>query len=233
MSRSKSSDSLNKRELNPKKKQLPNYQRYLPALELKQQQLMIVQKQEREVLVSITQKKNTLCEFVKKELPMLACDTFRLDKLIELQSWKVDEEYVVGIVLPHLTSVIVERKPYGFLARPHWVDSVVDCLEQAIQLDLEHDIQLQRVDALKKATQSATQRVNLFSKILVPETKQAIKKIQIYVSDSEAAAVVRAKITKKKTKKKEELLTLEGQSSKIDWGDPVSYTTLTLPTQRI
>ena len=209
MSARKPTYSLNKGTLASKKKQLLTYQRYLPALELKQQQLMMVQKQEREVLTTIAQKRTALCEFVKQQLPMLACNTFRLDNLVELQRWNVEEEYVVGIVLPHLTSVTLQRKPYGFLARPHWVDSVVDCLEQAIRLSLEYDIQLQRVDALKKATQSATQRVNLFSKILVPETKQAIKKIQVYVSDSEAAAVVRAKITKKITKRKAKELSLE------------------------
>ena len=209
MSARKSAYSLNKGTLATKKKQLLTYQRYLPALELKQQQLMMVQKQEGEVLIAISQKRIALCEFVKQQLPMLACNTFRLEELVELQSWNVEEEYVVGIVLPHLASVTLRRKPYGFLARPHWVDSVVDCLEQAIRLSLEYDIQLQRVDALKKATQSATQRVNLFSKILVPETKQAIKKIQVYVSDSEAAAVVRAKLTKKITKRKAEELSLE------------------------
>ncbi len=210
--------SLNKGTLASKKKQLLTYQRYLPALELKQQQLMMVQKQERNVLVAIEREKSVLCEFVKQQLPMLACNTFRLDELVELKEWNVEEEYVVGIVLPLLTSITIQRKPYGFLARPHWVDSVVSCLEKAIRLDLKYDIQFQRVDALKKATQSATQRVNLFSKILVPETKQAIKKIQIYVSDSEAAAVVRAKITKKKTKKKTEKLLLETLSPQRDGG---------------
>lgn len=219
MSGGKSTYSLNKGTLAHKKKQLQTYQRYLPALELKQQQLMIVHKRECEKLISIELKKNTLCEFVKQELPMLACDTLRLDNLIELKSWGVEEEYVVGVVLPHLISVTIQRKSYGFLARPHWVDSVVDCLEKVIRLDLEYDIQLQRVDALKKAKQSATQRVNLFSKILVPETKQAIKKIQIYVSDSEAAAVVRAKITKNITKKKAELLTEEALLMRRNGGD--------------
>ena len=57
------------------------------------------------------------------------------------------------------------------------------------------------------------------SKILVPETKQAIKKIQIYVSDSEAAAVVRAKITKNITKKKAELLTEEALLMRRNGGD--------------
>ena len=216
MSGRRSSYSLNKGTLASKKKQLLTYQRYLPALELKQQQLMIVQKKEREVLVVMAREKNALFEFVQQQIPMLACDTFRLEKLVELQCWNIEEEYVVGIVLPRLTSVTIQRQPYGYLARPHWVDSYVDCLEKAIRLSLEHDIQLQRVDALMKATQSATQRVNLFSKILVPETKQAIKKIQVYVSDSEAAAVVRAKITKKKTKKKVENLSLDIQFLQSD-----------------
>jgi V/A-type H+-transporting ATPase subunit D len=40
--------------------------------------------------------------------------------------------------------------------------------------------------------------VNLFEKVLVPRTRNNIRRIRIYLSDSERAAVVRAKIAKRK-----------------------------------
>jgi V/A-type H+-transporting ATPase subunit D len=42
-----------------------------------------------------------------------------------------------------------------------------------------------------------TQRVNLFEKIKIPETRESIKKIQVYLGDQQTAAVVRGKIAKR------------------------------------
>ena len=43
-----------------------------------------------------------------------------------------------------------------------------------------------------------TQRVNLFEKVLIPRTREQIRRIRIYLSDAERAAVVRSKIAKRK-----------------------------------
>jgi len=43
-----------------------------------------------------------------------------------------------------------------------------------------------------------TQRVNLFEKVMIPRTKENVKKIQIYLGDMETAAVVTGKIAKAK-----------------------------------
>ena len=42
-----------------------------------------------------------------------------------------------------------------------------------------------------------TQRVNLFEKVKIPETKENIRVIRIYMGDQQTAAVVRGKISKK------------------------------------
>ena len=47
-----------------------------------------------------------------------------------------------------------------------------------------------------------TQRVNLFEKVKIPETKANIKKITVYLGDEQVAAVVRSKISKKKLQQK-------------------------------
>ena len=55
----------------------------------------------------------------------------------------------------------------------------------------------QRVFILERAVRKITQRTNLFEKILIPEAKGNIRKIQIYLADAERAAVIRSKITKR------------------------------------
>ena len=39
--------------------------------------------------------------------------------------------------------------------------------------------------------------MNLFEKIKIPETRENIKKIQVYLGDQQTAAVVRGKIAKR------------------------------------
>ena len=49
-----------------------------------------------------------------------------------------------------------------------------------------------------KATRTTSQRVNLFSKVLIPRTRKNIQKIQIYMSDQDRASVMNAKLSKGK-----------------------------------
>ena len=87
---------------------------------------------------------------------------------------------------------------YALLGRPHWVDPVVDALRTAVELRLQLQIAEQRLALLSQAVRKITQRVNLFDKVLIPQTQANIKKIRIYLSDAERAAVVNSKIAKRK-----------------------------------
>jgi V/A-type H+-transporting ATPase subunit D len=51
---------------------------------------------------------------------------------------------------------------------------------------------------LDDAVHKVTQRVNLFEKVLIPRTREHIRRIRIYLADAERAAVVRSKIAKRK-----------------------------------
>ena len=55
-----------------------------------------------------------------------------------------------------------------------------------------------QVDLLSKELKTTSQRVNLFEKVKIPEAKENIKRIAIYLGDQQTAAVVRGKIAKNK-----------------------------------
>jgi len=50
----------------------------------------------------------------------------------------------------------------------------------------------------KEELRTTTQRVNLFEKKLIPELRENIRKIKIFLGDEETAAVGRAKLAKGK-----------------------------------
>ena len=55
-----------------------------------------------------------------------------------------------------------------------------------------------QVELLDAELRTTSQRVNLFEKVKIPEAKENIRVIQVYIGDQQTAAVVRGKISKKK-----------------------------------
>jgi V/A-type H+-transporting ATPase subunit D len=63
---------------------------------------------------------------------------------------------------------------------------------------LQLQVYRERIARMQGAVRRVTQRVNLFEKVLIPNAKRDIARIQIFLSDVERAAVVTSKIAKGK-----------------------------------
>jgi V/A-type H+-transporting ATPase subunit D len=131
-------------------------------------------------------------------LPMLADTSIDVKNLVSLSKVEISEENVVGVHVPVIKHLKVDVKDYSLFSKPHWVDQLVIQLKRMLTLKVEQQIKEQRGEALNFALRKITQRVNLFDKVLIPKAQQDIRKIRIYLSDMETAAVVRAKSTKQK-----------------------------------
>lgn len=179
-------------------KKLESYERFLPSLDLKRKQLFIEKAKEKTELQNIQRELKQLIASSAEELQMLGNEEINLDSLVKVSAVQQTEENRLGVVLPLLQKVDIETTDYGLLTKPHWVDLLVVRLQRACELRARLGIQEERLRLMEKASRKATQRVNLVSKILIPEAKANIRKIQIFLSDNERAAVVRSKIAKKK-----------------------------------
>lgn len=178
---------------------MASYRRYLPALDLKRQQLMGERNRERAKLAEVEGRLAALAGEVGDEVPMLADRRVALDGLVRLGSVKLGSQNVAGVKLPTVEKIEVLRAPYGMMVRPHWVDTVADRLAEAIRLRLEAQVLARRVKVLDAAVVTVTQRTNLFDKVLIPQTAENIRRILVYLGDAERAAVVSAKIAKAKS----------------------------------
>ncbi len=89
------------------------------------------------------------------------------------------------------------------LAKPFWVDFLVELLRAMATLSIRRDVEQRRVRRLNEAVRRITQRVNLFEKVLIPQAEKDIQRIRIYLADAERAAVVRSKIAKAKQQRAE------------------------------
>lgn len=189
--------ALNKSVLNKEKRNLKIYNRYLPALELKRQQLMIERRQEKRALLNLREEIEALEIKTGENIPMLAYEKANTDNLVNA-THVIGKQNIVGVAVPVVEKIDVQAIPYSLLIKPHWFDPLVEYLKQMIRLRIKLMVSEKRYALLDYATQLTSQRVNLFSKILIPETKNNIVKIKIFLSDQDRAGVVNAKISKTK-----------------------------------
>lgn len=189
---------LNKSSLATQSKSLRTFQRFLPSLDLKRKQLMSQRSQARQAVADNCNTINEIEEHVANTMPMLANEEVIVEDLIVLKKIEIGMENLVGTQLPTLLMVEIETKPYSMMSLPHWVDNAVAQLKTVLELKMKLKVNIRRLELLDAAVNTITQRVNLFEKVLIPQTRENIKRIKIYLSDEQMAAVVRSKIAKRK-----------------------------------
>lgn len=189
--------ALNKASLSKQTRQLKTFERFLPSLDLKRRQLMAEQARERIVMGRTRRAMEALRENVAVQIPMLANREIDLSELVKVKAARLGEQNVVGTRLPSLEGIDVQVRDYGYLAKPHWVDRLVDELTRMLELQVQLAVQERRAALLDEAARKVAQRVNLFEKVLIPRARENIRKIRIYLADAERAAVVRSKIAKR------------------------------------
>ena len=189
---------LSKNELARQRNQLKLYSKLLPSLDLKRRQLTAEHGKAHQAVTEANAKAAEFERQVAAELRMVADREVDVSGLIQVRRVEVGIENVVGVKEPKLDLVDYEEAEYSLLAKPAWVDVLIEKLKAAIQLRIEVDVAEQRVGVLGQAVRRTTQRVNLFDRILIPEARRNIKRIQIFLGDLERDAVVRSKLAKGK-----------------------------------
>jgi V/A-type H+-transporting ATPase subunit D len=189
--------ALNKSSLHRQMARLKIFEHFLPSLDLKRRQVVMERARARRAAESTRRELDALLDSVARDLPMLANDGVDLAGLVRVETVEIEEESLVGIRLPTLRRVGVRIQSYSLLAKPHWVDAVAVRLERSLTLRLLAAVQAERARRLDEAVRRLTQRVNLFEKVLIPRTREDIRRIRIHLADAERTRVVQAKIAKR------------------------------------
>jgi V/A-type H+-transporting ATPase subunit D len=188
---------LTKNELKVQKDALKMYRRYLPTLTLKKQQL---QSEIRtiEAKAKAVRKEREDLEFGFREWIAVFSETDAFPKgIITVSNIRKGKGNIAGVAIPTYEGADFSRSDYDLYETPLWVDIAANYMEKAMSLDLEAKVLDEQVRLLGAELLATSQRVNLFEKVKIPETKANIKKITVYLGDQQVAAVVRGKISKK------------------------------------
>ncbi len=189
---------LTKNEQKVQKDSLKMYQRYLPTLTLKKQQLQTeirtIDAKAKEVRAKRKQLEKEFDDWISV---FGESEAFK-PGMVTVKNIKKGVGNIAGVVIPVYEGADFSRGDYDLYETPLWIDMAADRMEKALSLDLEAEVLDEQVRLLSKELRTTTQRVNLFEKVKIPETKANIKKISVYLGDEQVAAVVRSKISKKK-----------------------------------
>lgn len=186
-----------KNELKKQKEALQRYTRFLPTLQLKKQQLQFE-------LVKIKQAEKDTEREIKSfnERLNLWIDVFAedagLERMFEVDKVVSKEGNVAGVDIPVLERVEFKKCEYDFMRTPVWIDRGLEALKKTTQLWIELSFIKKQREILEEELRVTSQRVNLFEKVKIPEAKENIRVIHIYLGDLQTAEVVRGKIAKKK-----------------------------------
>lgn len=194
---------LTKNELKTQKDQLKQFQRYLPTLQLKKQQLQLVIRQ---IQAQLEEKQRERVQMIGNLDDWVAVfsENKLFDKELDLANKVVPDvvvhttENIAGVRIPVFKDLTFKDVEYNVEDYPLWVDTAIIKLREIARLDALVKTLTTQTELLDKELRTTSQRVNLFEKVKIPEAKENIRKIGIYLGDQQTSAVVRGKISKKK-----------------------------------
>lgn len=195
-----------KGELKRQREALRQYEHYLPILQLKKQQLQIEIQCVHERLNLKVQEIDDLENEINDWAGLLNEPGDYISRWIKPERIVARSLNIAGIDIPVFERVDFEEAEYDLFLIPLWVDVAIEKIRELVVLLEEEKIFKRQLKILEYELRVTTQRVNLFEKVKIPEARENVRIIRIYLGDQMTNAVGRSKIAKNKIEK----LVLEG-----------------------
>ena len=184
-----------KNELRAQRESLKRFERFLPMLQLKQKQL----KAELRLVDAQVAEQEAALEAQLRQVASWEALFTGLEngpQLVDAAETVVETGNIAGVSISILREVRTRRRKLDLFETPVWYDDAQEFLEAAQRahaaLAVLHEQQRLLADELR----TTTQRVNLFEKVKIPECRENIRMIRIFLGDQQTAAVARAKFAK-------------------------------------
>ena len=168
---------LTKNELKVQKDRLKQFQRYLPTLQLKKQQLQSVVMQVNAQLEQVERERRAAVDGLDDWVAVFAeNDSFpadkRLEALVRPHHVVCGEENIAGVTVPVFRELSFEEIYYDVADYPLWVDTAAVRLREIARLDALEKTLRRQVELLEQELRSTAQRVNLFEKVKIPRPRR-------------------------------------------------------------
>jgi len=189
---------LTKGELKRQRDALKQFQRYLPTLQLKKQQLQLEILQQNLALREKKELQAKKRQAIDLWIGLLTDPRVKVNLFLKPEKILTHLKNIAGVDIPVFDALEFGRIDYDLFAMPLWLDLAIAAFREMIILDKEILIRQEGVVILRQELRITTQRVNLFEKVKIPLAEENIRLIKIYIGDQMANAVGRSKIAKRK-----------------------------------
>lgn len=188
-----------KNELKAQREALARFERFLPMLQLKKQQLQV---EIQTINVALAEKElaqKTLHDEAAAWIKLLS-EPVGLEGIVVLQAVAIKEGNIAGVTIPILENIEVRTTQYDIFSTPPWLDDAAELIEKLISLRVAQETLAEQRRLIEEELRITSQRVNLFEKVKIPECRENIRVIRVFLGDEQTAAVARGKIAKARTR---------------------------------
>ena len=192
----------NKTALKAQRDARAKYEKFLPILQLKKMQLQIVIRQMEPLIDRKTRELKETANKIRPWSRLLTDPSVDIGDYIGIENVLTWTDNIAGVDVPEFKEVRFRDVPYSLFATPAWLDRAVSDLRELVSLREEVRVLMLKEALIREELRITTQRCNLFEKKLIPELKENIRRIRIFLGDEETAAVGRAKLAKAKIQQK-------------------------------
>lgn len=199
---------LNKVSLRGQKQKLAMYRRFLSALEARKQQFLMQLALVRRQIAEQEARRAELAREIGLWSPLLRDLGPLLNYFIAIREVKSSIRNVAGLKVPQFHGTVFADPPYSLFATPFSFEEVVEKMREAIESREAIRMLREQERVLFEGFRKTSQRINLYEQRLIPDCREAIRRIAVYLQDQQAAAVGVAKVAKRMAE-----AALQGQGS--------------------
>lgn len=191
---------LTKTALKKERDDLKQFERFLPTLQLKKQQLQMEMRECQDRIARNEEREAESKQQLSSWVALFGAqgEAFRAADLVKIDHVETDILNIAGVEVPRFQKVVFQNTPYDLYTEELWIDDAVTALKKIVELRMEREVIRKQYELIQTELRVTTQRVNLFEKVKIPECRENIRRIGIYLGDMDTSAVVRSKIAKSK-----------------------------------
>ena len=193
---------MNKNTLAALKAELREYHTALPVFEMKEQQLKeVVQALENNVL-RLRQAMAAAEAEIREWVAVMAEQTIDFGELIKVARISTTTREVAGVTLEEFENIEFEDREVDLFDTPLWVDAALEAIRDQKTNHLLVEMEARNLELVREELAEARRMKNALKEVFIPETRENIRKIEIYLGDVERLAIGCAKLVKKKKQEK-------------------------------
>lgn len=183
----------NKTSLQSLDKQLKMRVRALPTIKNKESALRSEVKKAKEVADEFDSRLEETLDGINEMLQLY--DEYAPD-LLTVKDVELSVKKIAGVRTPVLEKVEYDIKEFSLFNAPAWYLDGIQHVKEVVDIALEREVYMRKMELLDRARKKTTQKVNLYEKVQIPGFQEAIRKIKRFLEDEENLSKSSQKIVK-------------------------------------